>query len=62
VKAVARNSSKTIQMKKTTAKNAEKRKWIAMPEWLFTTIKAAAKKNNRKVVQELEERFRYHEK
>jgi hypothetical protein len=49
-------------MKKTTAKNAEKRKWIAMPEWLFTTIKAAAKKNNRKVVQELEERFRYHEK
>jgi hypothetical protein len=49
---------KITPVRKTTAKFAVKRKWIAMPELLYNAIKAAAKKNNRKIIQELEERFK----
>lgn len=35
-----------------------KRKNFKIPEELWLVIKAAAKKNNRKMVQELQERFK----
>ena len=35
----------------------KKRKWIAIPEELHALIKKTAEQNNRKIVQELQERF-----